>query len=413
FLLLPLFCAALAAQSFAQDTAAAAADVLPPPTGAHGVGRVSFHWADASRAEALSKEPGARRELMVHLYYPTRPGAAGGPARYFPEAERVRDYEERRFGKGFMREEFGDSYEAVFGARTHTVEGAPLPAGRARYPVLVFMPGLGVKVFLYTALVEELASRGYVVAAVETPYDTDTVVFPGGRVVEQSDDWNLYVGRDPDAAARFHLARIDVNAADAGFVLDQLERLDSGRLKGAAVSFKGRLDVRRAGVLGHSQGGLAARRACQTDARWRACANLDGGLRDKEIETMGREPVRAPLMLMTGHFTSPKILSEQRAQFRGLRAEGYKVSVKAPGFGHFIYYDLELPEAKQEASRNGLPTAQRRRDTQIIRAYALAFFDKYLRALPQPLLDAPQTSYPEVTVEKFPADAPRPSAIRE
>jgi hypothetical protein len=338
---------------------------------------------------------------MVHLFYPTPPHVKGQPAPYIPEVERVRNYEEKNFGKNFMREQYGDSYDSVFNARTHTVEGAPLPAGRAKYPVLVFLPGLGIKVFLYTAIIEELVSHGYVVAAVEPPYDTDVVVFPDGRVVEESDDWTVYVSGAPDAAARFHLTRIDVNAADASFALSQLEKINSGSLKSPAVSFKGRLDMRRAGVLGHSQGGLAARRSCQVDKRWRACANLDGGLRDKEIEMMGRDAIRAPLMLMTGHFTNEKLLAELKAQFRELRAAGYQVSVNAPGFGHFIYYDLEMPEAKMEASRNGLSTAQRRRDTQIIRDFTLAFFNQSILGQKRSLLDREANSYPEVTIEKY------------
>lgn len=390
---------ALGPRCFGQ--ASGAKDVLPPPTGAHGVGRVSFHWLDGSRAETLSKQSGARRELMVHLYYPARPNVGGRPAPYVPEVERLRRYEETNFGKDFMREQYGDSYDSVFNARTHTVEGAPLPAGRAKYPVLVFLPGLGIKVFLYTAIIEELVSHGYVVAAVEPPYDTDLVVFPDGRVVEQSDDWNVYVSGAPDAAARFHLMRVDVNAADASFALSQLEKLNSGSLKSPAVSFKGRLDVRRAGVLGHSQGGLAARRSCQVDKRWLACANLDGGLRGKEMEMMSRDAIRAPFMLMTGHFTNEKLLAELKVQFRELRAAGYKISVNAPGFGHFIYYDLEMPEAKMEASRNGLSAAQRRRDTQIIRDFTLAFFNKYIPGQKQSLLDTESTGYPEVTIEKY------------
>ena len=101
-------------------------DVLPPPTGTYGVGRVSFHWLDSSRAEPMSKDPKARRELMVHLYYPTKPNNQGQPAPYFPDVELMRDYEEKSFGKNFMREEYGDSYDSIFTARTHTIARAQL-----------------------------------------------------------------------------------------------------------------------------------------------------------------------------------------------------------------------------------------------------------------------------------------------
>jgi len=376
-------------------------DVLPPPTGAYGIGRVSFHWIDSSRSEAMSKDPQARRELMVHLYYPAQPNSKGLPAPYFPDVELMRDYEEKNFGKNFMREEYGDSYDSIFTARTHTIADAQLSGAQRKYPVLVFLPGLGMKVFIYTAIIEELVSHGYVVAAVEPPYDSSVVVFPDGRIIEESDNWNVYVSGAPDAAARFHLERINVNAADDSFVLNQLEKLNAGKLKSSVVSFKGRLDVRHAGALGHSQGGLAARRSCQIDKRWKACVNLDGGLNDKEIELMSRDAIRAPFMLMTGFFTNEKFLAVHKAQFRDLQAAGYKVSVNAAGFGHFIYYDLELPEARKEASRNGLSTLQRRRDTQIIRDFTLAFFNKHLLHQKQSLLGKQTKDYPEVSVERF------------
>src|SRR2546425_1334704 len=43
---------------------------LPTPTGPLAVGRVAIHWTDSSRAEPLSSREGARREIMVHVWYP-------------------------------------------------------------------------------------------------------------------------------------------------------------------------------------------------------------------------------------------------------------------------------------------------------------------------------------------------------
>jgi hypothetical protein len=378
---------------------------LPPPRGPYGVGRVSFHWVDNSRPEALSKDPKARRELMVHLFYPTEPGAEGPHAPYIPEVELMRDYEEKHFGKDFMREEYGEAYDAVFNARTHTIADARLSGARRKYPVLVFQPGLGMKVFLYTALIEEFASRGYVVAAVEPPYETSVVVFPGGRIVEEHDDWgNIYMNGTREQAARFHLARIDVNAADNSFVLSQLSRLDAGEGGTRHPDFKGRLDVQKVGAFGHSQGGLAARRSCQVDSRWKACIDLGGGLGEEEIERMSDDLIRHPFMLMTPLMKNPKLVDHDDSLFRHAQSPSYKVSVEAPGFGHFIYYDFEMPGARAEASRNGLSASDRLRDTQIIRAYTLAFFDRYILGRRAPSLKDMSKSYREVTLKKFGPD---------
>jgi dienelactone hydrolase len=60
--------------------------------------------------------------------------------------------------------------------------------------------------------------------------------------------------------------------ADITFALDQIE----GLAKAANATFRDRLDLSRVGALGHSEGGKAAVRACQTDRRLRACLNQDG-----------------------------------------------------------------------------------------------------------------------------------------
>ena len=106
-------------------------------------------------------------------------------------------------------------------------------------------------------------------------------------------------------------------------------------------------------------------------------------------------------MLMTPFFSKGKVSEHDDALFLNAQAQSYKVSVKAPGFGHFIYYDLELPEARMEASRNGLSATQRLRDTQIIRAYTHAFFSTFVQGQPVNLLDAASNDYPEVTIKKF------------
>jgi dienelactone hydrolase len=64
-------------------------------------------------------------------------------------------------------------------------------------------------------------------------------------------------------------ARLTERAADARFVLDQLERA-------AAAPLAQQMDLNRVGMLGHSLGGLTAAQACQADARLDACLNMDG-----------------------------------------------------------------------------------------------------------------------------------------
>jgi hypothetical protein len=128
----------------------------------------------------------------------------------------------------------------------------------------------------YTAQLVDLASHGYVVAAITHTYDAAVAVFPDGRLVPHaSSRWprpttssieGLPPGQEPNRD------RMTWWAEDIRFVLDMLYREDS-RIE---APFSDHLDPRRIGAFGHSAGGEAAARACQLDTRIRACLNQDG-----------------------------------------------------------------------------------------------------------------------------------------
>ncbi len=47
----------------------AAVPKIPYPSGPLGIGRIGFHWIDASRPD--NYDPKRKRELMVYFWYPT------------------------------------------------------------------------------------------------------------------------------------------------------------------------------------------------------------------------------------------------------------------------------------------------------------------------------------------------------
>ncbi len=64
---------------------------LPVPTGTYGVGRVSYALTDESRTETLSITPGARRKIMVFVWYPTDRKTTEGmkAVPYLPDFDKV------------------------------------------------------------------------------------------------------------------------------------------------------------------------------------------------------------------------------------------------------------------------------------------------------------------------------------
>src|SRR6266508_5510909 len=205
----------------AKPTARAAAHriALPPPSGRVAVGTVSQRWVDASRPDPFL--PGRRRELMVQLWYPATGTAGFPPARYLPA------------GAARAFERLGGIATPVFDRiGLHARSGTPVVSGR--HPLVLFSPGFGMLTGFYTSLLEELASQGFIVLAIDHPYDAEVVELPGGRLVRKR-----FSDPPPDRA-------LSIRIADLRFVLDRLPRLNArGRLAGL-------LDPSRIGTFGHS-----------------------------------------------------------------------------------------------------------------------------------------------------------------
>ncbi len=115
------------------------------------------------------------RELMVSVWYPAR-GSSN-----LPLAPQMSPLAAANWDKT-SAPPLGIESGAVDWAGTlaHARVGAPVKRGE--HPVIVFASGDGGVRTLGTALVEELAARGYIVVTVDRTYEADQVEFPGGRV---------------------------------------------------------------------------------------------------------------------------------------------------------------------------------------------------------------------------------------
>lgn len=354
------------------------------PTGPHAIGRTIHAWRDDARAEVMSKTP-AKREVRVDLFYPATKPRNGRPAPYLPDVDAIERYADEHDGKGAFAGAFGAAYPLLRSTVTHTYANAPVAASPKRFPVVVFSHGGGINVLQYTTLIEEIVSHGYVVAAVEHPYDADFVVMPDGRIIEQQ-GWDDSK-RTPAERAAFHRERHRVNAADNSFVLDQLARIDSGAI---ASPLRHRLDLSRAFAIGHSLGGKVSIVSCAADDRWRGCVNLDGGLdpgeryprSDKPILAIFGAPAPVKLPIETeeqfakrkermGRFLEAASSRELISEYDNLAAPGALAFVSSPGFSHFSYYDLVQPDAEQW----GATPERSRVNLAIVRACILAFLD--------------------------------------
>jgi hypothetical protein len=369
---------------------------LPAPTGTLAMGRMVFHWIDAKD----------RRELLVYLWYPAENFAGGKPALYFPEFQKLKQV----LGEEALRQEFGKAYAKLADPMTTpAIDDAKVHFSGHRHPVLLFSHGLEEKSCFYTALIEDLVSHGYVVAAMEHPNHSLGVAYPDGRVVtfdrKKWKEQRPLPRLDPKGSDRFNLENYTIGAKDASFALDHLQTLDSGEL---ASPFKGTLDLEHVGIFGHSLGGFVAGRAGELDQRFKACLNLDGWNNGRPFlsDRPGGGPLQ-PFMSLGSKFTGrddgrdgPKPDSRKfvEALFRQISSGSCWVVIN--GFEHSDCTDIPI----LSAPRDGAEGAKRTRNMQIVRAYTRAFFDKHLRGKAVELHDGPSADFPEVKMQFF---APR------
>jgi predicted dienelactone hydrolase len=115
----------------------------------------------------------------------------------------------------------------------------------------------------YTILGEDLASTGYVAAAIDAPYSARVVAFSDGRVITRSPKGSASTS-GPRSNFDYLAA---VWAADSSFVVSKLATVN----REAHSPFQGQLDATRVGALGYSFGGAASARIPRAGSPLQGC----------------------------------------------------------------------------------------------------------------------------------------------
>ena len=330
--------------------------MFPAPTGPYQVGRVTRHWVDASRDEPLTEDTADQRELMVRIWYPAEVEAGTEFALMNVDLSGPSAAELMSI---FNLDSSDPVFQSFVNLRTYAYQDAPVSDEPSKYPVLVFSPGWASLPEEYSIQIEELASHGYLVVSIYHPYYSGATVFPDGRIVMPV----------PLQSTSQTEQAITTCAQDILFVLDQLESLNASDLDGM---FTGRLDLERIGVWGSSLGGASAILSGTLDHRIRAVVDEDARM------PAGYAPLEQPFMLFRA--TAAPIPSQ---------VPNYTVSVR--GFVHNSFGDWPV-------FMSGVGSIEGQRTVEIVRAFILTFFDKYLKGEDSGLLDGGSADYPEVEV---------------
>lgn len=354
---------------------------LPPPPGPYAIGTRLYDWRDDSRPEPFTADPADHREVMAQVWYPAAPGSREPLAPYVADARTVAP-----LARLLKLPDFMLSHLSLI--RTNARLGAPAAAGR--FPVVVFAHGRGGWRGHNSQQIEALVLRGYVVVALDHAYGAAGTVFANGRLA-------AFDPRMMDR--RFEDRMMPVFAADTAFALDRMAALDrQGPLAG-------RLDTSRAGIFGLSMGGIVAAESCRTNPRFKACLIIDVDL----PADVTRQGLAQPAFYMARDLASmrregwPEGISRLTYDTNAVafaRNGGPAWRLLLTGAFHTDFSDQPLLCARPVCRWLGLsgPIGEGR-TAAIAEAYEAAFFDRWLKGLPAPLLDRPPP-FPEARLDR-------------
>ncbi|MFI9555710.1 alpha/beta hydrolase [Nonomuraea endophytica] len=341
---------------------------LPQPTGSRVVGTTSLHLKDTSRPDPWV--PSVKmRELMVSVWYPATSKGKRAPYMTAKESELLlKDGEITGVPPGVLAT-----------TRTNAYTDAK-PRGRKHsLPLVVLSPGFKKPRATLSAIAEDLASRGYVVAGIDHTYESIATAFPDGRVTTCVP---CEGERDPSTFTKAAKGR----AADVSFVIDRLT--GKGTWKGAAL-----IDRSRIAMAGHSLGGASSLSAMAEDGRIRAGIDIDGTVPPNIPDTDLKRPfmfLGKPVTYTPGSGRPEAATWEQAWK----RLTGWKRWLLMTGAQHESFNDLG-PLAAQLGLDTGAQVPGPR-SWDLTRTYVGAFLDLHLRKKPQPLLDRPSPGHPEI-----------------
>jgi predicted dienelactone hydrolase len=364
------------------------------PSGSFAVGTHEYLWIDQKREETFTKDPSDKRHLLARVWYPAGATPGKDPSLYVLDPKEFPENSAGPFKQGTT-------------TKTNSVTDAPIAAGKSRFPVLVYQPGGGAPRFMGTFEAEQLASHGYVVVAADHAGFSPTETFPDGYRFKA--DQHLPPPLTSDLTQDY-VNKVDAWLgnevfptwiADASYTLDKIEEME--RTPGQL--FYNRLDLQRIGMMGWSFGGATSIQMSRNDPRVKAVIDQDGIL----FGDVSEKGTNRPFMLMHhgGEDKPPKpeqvnIIKERTEKAKAIdrslidHSSGpwYDVTIANTNHGHFS--DFLLFMSGQVANAELDP----HRAHEIIVAYTLAFFDKYLVGKDSDLLKGPSANYPEVTFRK-------------
>jgi len=366
---------------------------LPQPTGSYFVGTQNLFFTDNNRKEKLTLKSGDKRSLQVKIWYPADEKGTT-PNLY------LKDYSGQLLYDNYHI--FNDDrgfFDSLKTYSTFSYENIPISKKQGKFPIIFFSPGyyFGLDDY-YTALMENLASHGYIMVSITHPYDqviTNTAegkVLPikKYRVTKAYLQWKkveFLHKKNPDTTSNRQVNRIlkaylrgmkifrksvNIWVKDVQFMMDTLQKINDHDINNR---WYGKIDFSKVGSLGQSVGGAVAGQLCYVDPRIKAGANLDCF----QFGNLYQHEMKKPFLLLQSE-TYPLWAIANKIIYAKTEP---LYSFKLQGTRHFIFSDCCLfPAEENKKMKELIGDGNKIDNVRLINSYLVDFYNHHMNDQP-------------------------------
>ena len=372
------------------------------PTGGFRVGAQVLHFV-TDEEEVITNEIEDKRALMIKVWYPANI-INEVPEKYLDAGERIGL--STKYGLPNSTFNYLDLIKTNTYTHPNVVEG--------QFPILIFSPGYYSNATGYTALIEEIASHGYIVFNINHTYESVGTLFPNGQIklYDQAYDrihnneamaemiWtameNYKKATSKEAKNKTikgllkNYVAADITdrwAKDIALVVHQLPEWKK------STFLSNHLDTTKIGVFGHSQGGAAAGQALLDNPKITAGINIDGA----QWGTMADTFQSKPFMLLASDWPDSHPDFNALAYQHGSTNDFYKAKLKNSGHSSF----MDIPFMVNLPFLNEAGTIEPKKAIRFTSTTVILFFNKYF-AQETIDLEIMAEQYPDLEIEKIP-----------
>nr|XP_038023125.1 platelet-activating factor acetylhydrolase 2, cytoplasmic [Anas platyrhynchos]XP_038023126.1 platelet-activating factor acetylhydrolase 2, cytoplasmic [Anas platyrhynchos]XP_038023127.1 platelet-activating factor acetylhydrolase 2, cytoplasmic [Anas platyrhynchos]XP_038023128.1 platelet-activating factor acetylhydrolase 2, cytoplasmic [Anas platyrhynchos] len=277
---------------------------LPPGKGPHGVGCVDVMVGHT------------RQGLFLRLFYPCEPRVGAERPRWIPRYEYSRGLAQfrgrsPRWGAPLLHVAFGS-------CRVPVSWKGPFKPRSGGYPLVIFSHGLGAFRTLYSSVCSELASWGFVVAALEHRDGSASATY--FCTAESGQEEWIQHQRLPPGQKEFYFRNMQVHqrANECVRALRLFQAVRGGRPVPNVLHpdfdlsvLKDGVDLGKVAVMGHSFGGVTAVLALVKEPSFRCAVALDAWMFPLE-NTLYPEVPRPVLFINAEKFQTPESIAKMK-----------------------------------------------------------------------------------------------------